>query len=276
MRFAVQYIYCIMLGSMRFKVSCSPAGNSNTIYLKWNDGVCEQRRTFKIEKRKISLVMEQFIDNASTDGANKVAELFCNKYDHMHFLQMESNIHQMPAYNLALNWVAEKYPDAEVMCQLDSDDELKPDALCEVYNTFLSHPFIGQTYSGFDIIDKNGNVKHSNHPKAAMAPNQFTAEGQRVLRNMFIRSNPIGHFRCMRIRCVRELGGFDESRRFATDYNMAGLMLSAYPIVKINKVLYRWRQHDTQVERQHGKEQTQDWKDMQNYYRGLFNSKGLL
>jgi len=216
------------------------------------------------------------IDNASTDGADKVCEVFAKKYDHMHFERREQNFHQMPSYNWALDWVDRNFSEAEVMVHLDSDDELKPEALQEVFNIFGKHPDIGQTYSGFDIINKRGKVKHPNHAKARLIPEQFTDEGQRKLRSVFVKANPIGHLRAMRIKCLVDIGGFDETKRFATDFNMAGRMLEQYPIVKINKSLYRWRQHDDQVERQHSPEQTKNWQDLQKYYKNRWKDLGII
>lgn len=216
------------------------------------------------------------IDNASTDGADKIAELFCGKYKHMRFIRREQNFHQMPSYNWALQWIGENYPQAEVMVHLDSDDELKPEALQEVYNTFTKHTNIGQTYSGFDIINKKGHTVHHNHAKARLVPDQLTDEGQKKLRQAFVGANPIGHLRAMRIRCLKDIGGFDESKRFATDFNMAGKMLEKYPIIKIDKSLYRWRQHDDQVERHHSPEQTQNWKDLQAYYRARWTDMKII
>lgn len=216
------------------------------------------------------------IDNASTDGADKVCEFFQNKYEHIYFEKMSSNIHQMPAYNWALEWIDKNCPEAEVMVHLDSDDMLKPEALQEVYDTFVNYPDIGQTYSGFDIIDKNGRLVHPNHAKAKMVPNQLTKEGQRKLRGLFVNANPIGHLRAMRVKCLREIGGFDESKRFATDFNMAGKMLEKYPVIKINKSLYMWRQHDDQVERHYSPEQTQNWLDLQKYYKERWKNMGII
>lgn len=220
----------------------------------------------------IHLVM----DNASTDGADQICEVFAKKYDHIHFVRNDSNMHQMPAYNKALEWIAENMSDADVMVHLDSDDELKPEALQEVYNTFKSHPEIGQTYSGFDIISGSGKVKVPNHPKAKLIPNQLTPEGQKELRKHFVKANPIGHLRAMRISCLRDIGGFDESKRFATDFNMAGRMLEEYPVIKIPKSLYRWRQHNDQVERHHSPEQTKNWEDLQKYFKNRWKQKGLI
>lgn len=216
------------------------------------------------------------IDNASTDGADQVAEVFANKHEHIHFVRMNTNLHQMPAYNWALGWVREKYPEINLMTHLDSDDKLGTFALEETEKAFAKYPEIGQIYSDFNVIDKKGNIKIKAHGKAAMVPNQFTKEGQIALRRVFLRDNPIGHLRSMRIDCLEKIGGFDESKRFATDYNMAAKMLEKFPIIKLPKILYNWRQHDIQVERQHSPEQTKNWKDLQAFYREKWKKDGLV
>ena len=218
-----------------------------------------------LDKSKwIHLVM----DNASTDGADKVAEVFAKKYDHIYFRQMGSNLGQQKAFNYALDeWIPENFPEAEIFSVLDSDDLLEPYALEEVEKMFDAHPEIGQTYSGFHIIDGKGKIKVKNHPKAKLVSNQFTPEGQLRLRKIFLSQNPIGHQRSFRIRCLKDIGGFNTNYLYATDYNAAGRMLEKYPVVKIDRVLYRWRQHSDQVERQHSPQQTKDWQDMQAEFR---------
>jgi len=217
------------------------------------------------------------IDNASTDGADKTCEVFAKKYEHIHFVRMDSNLGQQKAYNYVLDeWLPKNAPDAEIFSVLDSDDLLEPNALEEIKNMYDAHPEIGMTYSGFHIIDGKGRMKIKNHPKAKYVPNQFTPEGQLTLRRIFLSQNPIGHQRSFRIKCLRDIGGFNTNYTYATDYNAAGRMLEKYPVVKINKVLYKWRQHDQQVERQHSPQQTKDWQDMQKEFREKWKKEGLV
>lgn len=217
------------------------------------------------------------IDNASTDGADKVAEVFAKKYDHIKLVRMNANLGQQKAFNYVLNeWIPSNQPNAEILVNLDSDDELMPDALEEVEKMFDAHPEIGQTYSGFHIISGSGKIKHKNHPKAKKVPNQFTPEGQLTLRRMFVKANPIGHLRAFRIKCLKEIGGFNTNYQYSTDYNAAGRMLEKFPVVKIDKVLYRWRQHSEQVERQHSPQQTKDWQDMQKEFSRRWKELGLI
>ena len=217
------------------------------------------------------------IDNASTDGADTVAEVFAKKYDHIEFERMGSNLGQQVAYNYVLNdWIPNNMPDAELFIVLDSDDMLKPPALQEVASVFAKNPKVGQTYSGFNIINKTGKVKVKNHPKARLIKNQFTDEGQRSLRKVFLSQNPIGHLRAFRVSCLNDIGGFNTNYQYATDYNIAGRMLQKHMVVKIDKVLYDWRQHDMQVERQNSPQQTKDWEDMQKEFRDTFTKDGLI
>lgn len=217
------------------------------------------------------------IDNASTDGADKVCEVFAKKHAHIKFVRMLSNLGQQPAFNYVLDeWLPTNASEAEILCNLDSDDELTPKALEEVEKMFDAHPEIGQAYTGFHIIDGKGNIKVKNHPKAKLVPNQFTPEGQKTLRKIFLAQNPIGHMRSFRIKCLRDISGFNTKYTYSTDYNAAGRMLMKYPVVKIDQVLYRWRQHTDQVERQHSPQQTKDWKDMQIEFATLFREKGLI
>jgi glycosyltransferase involved in cell wall biosynthesis len=217
------------------------------------------------------------IDNASTDRAAEVVEAFSKKYSHIKFVRMANNLGQQKAFNYALyEWIPKNCPEAEIMCNLDSDDKIISTALSDVEKMFDDHSEIGQTYSGFSIIDGKGKIKIKDHPKAKIVPNQFTEEGQKQLRRIFLAQNPIGHMRCFRIKCLLDIGGFNTNYQFSTDYNAAGRMIEKYPVVKINKVLYLWRQHNDQVERQHSPQQTQDWKDMQKEFKERWKKLGII
>jgi glycosyltransferase involved in cell wall biosynthesis len=216
------------------------------------------------------------VDNGSTDGAEKTCEMLSRKHAHVRLIKMGENAGQQRAFNRVMVYIEDELSSVEYLVNLDSDDKLMPNALEEVKKMFDSHPEVGQVYSGFHIIDGKGNIKHRNHPKAKLVPNQFTEEGQKRLRKIFLSQNPVGHIRAFRIRCLKDIGGFNTNYQYATDYNAAGRMLQKYPVVKIDKVLYLWRQHNDQVERQHSPQQTKDWKDMQAEFRKIFSEKGLV
>lgn len=221
--------------------------------------------------------MHLLIDNKSTDGADKIAEVFAKRYNNIKLIKMNDNLGQQKAYNYVLDtWLPNNFQDADVMSILDSDDILMPSALSEVEKMFDAHQEIGGAYSGFGIIDANGRWIVKNHGKAKLVPNQFTEAGQKQLRKIFISNNPCGHLRSYRIKCLRDIGGFDTNYEFATDYNVFGRLLEKYPVVKIDKVLYAFRQHKDQVQSKHSPQQTKDWQDMQKEFRERWTKMGII
>ena len=86
------------------------------------------------------------------------------------------------------------------------------------------------------------------------------------------------HFRMMRIKDVVELmGGFNEEYPYATDYSIYMFALDAGMIMKkADAILYQWRQHTTQVERQFSPEQTQNMLDLKAYFGNRWKEKGWL
>ena len=210
--------------------------------------------------------MYLLVDNGSDDGADLVAEEFVKTHDNATIVRMGKNLGQQAAYNYVLNdWLVNRNPEAEIMAVLDSDDMLVPEALQEVENMFDAHPEIGHTYSGFAVIDGSGEITCADHPKSLMVPNQFMVEGQKHLRRLFIKNEGpiIGHFRAYSIKCLRDVGGFNEVYQYATDCSMAARMLERYPVVKIDKVLYLWRYHDNQIQAKDSVLQSQCWQEIQ-------------
>lgn len=217
-------------------------------------------------------------NNGSTDGAEKVAAAFANKHKHVHLFNSKTNLGQQKAYNKILNEIIpNKFKDAEVMAILDSDDEIYPHALTKVNKMFSNHKEVGASYSGFSIINSLGITMVHDHSKAKLMPDQFSPNGQLLLRKRFVVSNPAGHFRCYRISALKDIGGFPTEREFATDYCIFGSIMEKYPVVKIDDVLYKFRQHRYgQIESKHSPQQTEDWKYYQAYFKERWTEMGLI
>ena len=217
-------------------------------------------------------------NNGSTDGAEKVAAFFAKKHKYISVFNSKTNLGQQKAYNKILNEIIPKqFKDTEVIAILDSDDELYPHALEKVSKMFDKHKDIGASYSGFSIIDNNGNIKVLDHSKAKLMPEQFTKNGQLLLRRRFVVSNPCGHFRCYRVSALNEIGGFPTEREFATDYCVFGAIMEKRPVVKIDDVLYKFRQHRYgQVESRNSPQQTADWKYYQAKFLKRWKEEGMI
>ena len=221
------------------------------------------------------------LDNASTDGADKVCDEFSKKYPNIHFVRMSRNLGQMPAYNWILNeWIPNKCRDAEIMVHLDSDDLLADCALHEVSKKFSTNKSIGQIYSDFSIISSGGGIKVEKHPKAKRVNPEIelTEQGQKILRKMELKLNVIGHIRAMRISALNDIGGFDESYKYSTDTNMSCRMLSSkYKVAKIPKVLYFWREHGKQqIQGSNAKDQIKCLQKIIIKYKRKWKAAGLI
>jgi hypothetical protein len=82
----------------------------------------------------------------------------------------------------------------------------------------------------------------------------------------------------MRISALKNIGGFDETYKYATDVSMACKMLSSkYKVAKIPKILYQWREHgESQIQGSVSKEQTKNWQDLIKYYTEKWKKEGLM
>lgn len=218
-------------------------------------------------------------NNGSEDKSEQLAKVYSKKYSNIHLFGSEQNLGQQRAYNKILfDIIPKKFNKSIVFCVLDDDDEIYPNALEKVYKMYSKHPEIGGAYSGFSIIDSFGRTLVLDHGKAKLVPNQFSPEGQKVLRRIMVspNGNPCGHFRTYGIKALRDIGGFEHSRDYATDFNIFGHIIEKYPVVKINSVLYKFRQHGNQIQGTHSPQQTADWKYYQNYFRERWKKMKLI
>jgi glycosyltransferase involved in cell wall biosynthesis len=248
------------------------------------------RNRDKLFRKAVSSVLQQTLNsqkfdyllfnNGSEDFSEQLAKIYQSKYHHIHLFGSPTNLGQQPAYNKILfDIIPKHFQQSTVVGILDDDDELQPIALQEVLKTYNVHPDIGAAYSGFSIIDGWGRVIVPDHGKAKMAPNQYTPEGQLALRKMFVspKSNPCGHFRTYSIKALNEVGGFPTQRKFATDYCIFGSIMEKYPVVKIDEVLYKFRQHNFgQVQSTDSPQQTADWHYYQKYFRERWKKMKLI
>ena len=218
------------------------------------------------------------IDNASTDGAGEMAQRFCDNHpnSNLQLVRLSTNLGIQGGHNYALNECISKHcPEVKVLSLLESDDMLVADSLQEVKKMFDSHPEIGESYSDFSIIDQDERLLFKAHPKAVFIPNQFTPDGQKQLRMRF-KHNPIGHQRSYSVKCLKDIGGFDSNYEWANDIDVAARMLTKYPVVKINKVLYIWRQHSNSASCHNSPEQTRQFWELVEVYTKKWTEMGLM
>lgn len=221
-------------------------------------------------------------NNCSTDGAEKIISIVAKKYKNIYMHNSKTNMDQQQVYNIILrDIIPNRFKDKnyEIMVILDSDDELYPDCLLEVHKMFSKHPEIGGAYTDFSIIDDYSNIKIEKHGKPKLIPNQFTKEGQLALRRRQIASSICSHARCYRISALKDIGGFDESKKYCTDFSIFCFLMEKYPVVKIEtgKPLYKFRIHNFgQIQGKNSPLQTKQYYELQAYFKERWTAKGLI
>lgn len=216
-------------------------------------------------------------NNASSDGSELLIKAYDKKFAHIYSYNSSVNMGQQPAYNKILNDIVPKrFPEADVIAILDDDDELYPQALKKVKEMYERHPEIGATYSGFSVVHVSGRVLVSDHGKAKLMPDQFSDKGQLALRRRMCVDNPCGHLRTYSIRALRDVGGFPTDRKYATDFCVFAKIIERHPVVKIDDILYQFRQGHSQIQSKHSPQQTEDWKYYQSYFRDRWTKIGLI
>ena len=209
------------------------------------------------------------VNDGSTDGSHEIIEKFKKRMGNVIYYNFQDNQGQMPRYNYVLKKINKLYPNIKYMGHLDADDMLVPTAIEEMLKHFdrIKNTNIGHVSSYFSIINGDGSVKHKlgrSFPTLVLRKDWKRAQAS---------NNLFGHFRVMRIDLLNKIGGFDETYKYATDYNMSCRMLDAYNVGVLPKVLYLWRQHGGQIEKHVGAEQTKCWQDMKEYYKKKWGIK---
>lgn len=246
---------------------------------------------------KSTLPKDQWVHLVIDSGSNQpecreIIKEYCDKWDHMYYKFFDENINQMPAYNWALDWVRENYPEIDLACCLDSDDWISTRALNVAVKEFKARPELGFVFSDFNMIDGNGKVMVKRHPKSKRrVPKkiELTKEGQRMLRVIQVNKksgNIATHLRCFRIsEWLEKVGRIREDYLYSTDFVFyCEALLHEINLGKIDEVLYHWRNQSVkgnknptkQVEKDHGDIQHNDYLALRDEYERKFKERGLI
>jgi glycosyltransferase involved in cell wall biosynthesis len=119
---------------------------------------------------------------------------------------------------------------------VDSDDLLAPEALEETAKVLDSQPHIGMVYTDYLVIDEQGTVKGLG--KRCQIP---YSKDRLLLDFMTF------HFRLMRRELYEEVGGVDPDFKAAQDYDLCLRLSEVTEIVRVEKPLYLYRNHQENI-----------------------------
>ncbi|MBN1901970.1 glycosyltransferase [Candidatus Sumerlaeota bacterium] len=131
--------------------------------------------------------------------------------------------------------------------QLDSDDQLTPDAAEKVLETFQSDPRIGMVIGSYEVWEKQAKTgkffRREDIP--VVTHDEWTEKNGR---NNLLRINGAGAPRSAHIKVIRELGWFgcnDEpySRNYGEDYDLVNRVIEVYRLGRVWDPIYKVVRH---------------------------------
>ena len=183
-----------------------------------------------------SLMRQTFVDfeavitdTGSTDGTREIIADYAEKDERIRPIFVDGGT-LARALNLCVLNSRGRY-----VAQLDSDDEYTPDALEVALDVMERHPDAALGVSYYEVIDEGG----------------FAIDELDVVRhlefdrNNILRTEGAGALRIWRRSVLLKLGLFDERNfpDFGEDYDMVLKAVESHDLVRIHRVLYRYRKH---------------------------------
>jgi len=167
------------------------------------------------------------VNDGSTDNTAQVIEPFASRIRYF--------FKERGGTSSALNLGIQKSGGA-YLCWLSADDVFRKDKVTVQVGQMEQAQNLGFVYSGFNVIDAKGRVKHSVHSQYFSDHKTMV---QQLLSGCFINGSTV----MMRKSALEKVGGFDESLPQAHDYDMWFRLLRHYPCDFSGQLLVNYRWH---------------------------------
>jgi glycosyltransferase involved in cell wall biosynthesis len=176
------------------------------------------------------------IDDASTDGTEKVIKTYIDKDTRIHYFKNKQNLGISKTRNRGIDLAKGEY-----LATLDSDDiwldEDKLKKQVEFLDINKDYALIG---GGIMYIDT-----HSRHIRKMLYPIYDS-----IIRNIMLQYNPFPHSTVlMRKTAVVSVGKYDEAMKACEDYDLWMRLGAKYKFTNIPKVLAGYRVHGGNISR---------------------------
>ena len=174
-----------------------------------------------------------FIDNGSDDDSReKLEKYFSNKKIK---IILQKNIGLNAANNIALKFARGKY-----IMRLDADDYLDKNALEIMCLTLEKKKNLGLVFPDYFTVDENNNILN------LIRRHDFT--------EVTLLDQP-AHGACTMIRrdYLQTVGGYDESYHCQDGWDLWVKLIKNYGVTNINLPLFFYRQHDSNLTKNHSK-----------------------
>ncbi len=173
-------------------------------------------------------------DDASTDDTPEIAAALAADDARIRVVTSRDNLGSTRMRNRLFDAAS---PDAELIAVMDADDVCEPQRLSRQVQFLAENPAIAVVGSDIAFIDENDQV---------LGRREYPRTAREIAFRRWI-DNPFAHPATMiRARVLREVGGYDESRKRLDDYELWMRILDRYPGANIPEVLLRYRISTTQ------------------------------
>ena len=179
------------------------------------------------------------VDDASTDGTGALLARLAERHERLVVLRTERNVGVCRARNLGLERAV-----SPLVCVLDADDLLHPDALAELHAALGREPRAALAFAAAAIIDEDDRVCHLVAPIAAMPePLEALADD-----NALVCGSGVLFHREAALRA----GGYDESLRargneICGDWAFYLAMAELGPFAAVPRHLVGYRRHESSM-----------------------------
>jgi glycosyltransferase involved in cell wall biosynthesis len=167
------------------------------------------------------------IDDGSSDGTAEILKSFGDKITYIR----QENRGAHAAINRGI-----KVSSGEYIATLDSDDAWLPNRLEQQMKAFEHNPEAGLVYSQAYIIDAEGKNKGERIGKPLPDPERAY---ESLLRDAYI---PVISA-LIRRECMEQVGGFSESLKVLSDWDLFIRISARWPIVFVPEALALYRDH---------------------------------
>ncbi|HCB30645.1 MAG TPA: family 2 glycosyl transferase [Acinetobacter lwoffii] len=198
------------------------------------------------------------VDDGSTDNTKEII----SKYGDGVVYVYQENSGPSAARNTGI-----RQAKGELIAFLDSDDVWREDKLACQVACFLDAPLVGIVASGHEIRNQNWELTQT----TLLTEKEIGQIHRKDLYKNFFSTPSV----IVRAKCFDEVGYFDETIRYAEDWDMWLRILQKYECYIINEPLVSVRVSDTSITSNYSEKNIEEWRRVLEKHNADTNSATL-
>ncbi len=182
------------------------------------------------------------VDDGSTDGSHEILERYAAANSRIVLLANEANIGLTRSLNRGLEVARGRY-----LARQDADDISLPQRLAMQVEYLDRNLSTGLVCAGIEVMDQQGRTLARKIPPES---------DSRIKAELLIKNHVVWHTTVMvRLEEIRKAGGYDQSVRYAQDYDLWWRMGRFAVFGGLGEVLVRWRSNPESISSRNRQEQ---------------------